>query len=283
MLLQFNKKCSYNLIEETRIETVCGEFYQAMDLELERTVAVKCIGIQGGSPREKSTNYLKALAEVKTMIRISEEDVDIPEIYAVHYDEARSMLYIVMQWIRGKQLSEHMHCPERQFLSWMIGLCDILEVMERKGIYHKDIKPANIMITERGKLYLIDFNISLSTPNLIEGTVNYKAPEMSPRSRYVGREKVDMFAIGVMLYEYYTGAVPVHTVDYAKNRLRGAFEWDEFTEPKVKNPEMSDIANSIILKCMKLDPKQRYPRISALKNDLKKAVWQSNGAKQNNR
>lgn len=282
MLLEINKKLAYNLVEETKIETVCGALYQAQDLELGRTVAVKCVNIQGSSPREKEENYRKALSEVKAMVRIGEAAVNVPTILTVHYDQERSVLYIVMEWISGENLTAHMGCPEQKFLNWMIELCQILEVMERQKLYHKDIKPANVMITREQKLYLIDFNISISTPNLVEGTLHYKAPEMSANSKYAGREKVDMFAVGVMLYEYYTGAVPVRTVDYAKNRQRGPMEWDRFIQPKEKNPEIPEAVNAIILKCMKLDPKQRYARISDLKNELKKAVWELRGAKRKN-
>ena len=165
-----------------------------------------------------------------------------------------------------------MRAPELTFLQWMIELCNILSAMNKKHLAHKDIKPANIMITDSNELFLIDFNISIATPNLIEGTIHYKAPEMSQNSKYQGREKVDMFSIGVMLYEFYTGAVPVKTVDYAKNRSRGSFEWDIFVEPKTKNPKINDYINEIIVKCMKLDPRMRYRNYSELKNELVKAV-----------
>ena len=272
MVLEINRKHSYNLIEETKIETECGALYQAQDLDLYRTVAVKSIRIEGNSRQEKNANYQKALTEVKAMVSIGEENLNIPKIFDVYYDERQSVLYIVMEWIKGNSLATHMDSPELGFLQWMIDLCDILSVMERKHIYHKDIKPQNVMITDSGKLYLIDFNISISTPNLVEGTVNYKAPEMSPNSKYVGREKVDMFAIGVMLYEFYTGSVPVRTVDYAKNRQRGAFAWDKFVEPKEKNSAVKDGVNAIIVKCMKLDPKERFRNNNELKNELVKVV-----------
>lgn len=272
MELEIQKTLRYQLIGESKIETECGALYRAQEVELGRTVAIKSVNILGDTPSQRQANYQKARTEVQAMVRIAEEAVNIPRIFTCHYDEKNSVFYIVMEWIRGRTLEERMNAPELQFLNWMIALCDILETMERKRLYHKDIKPANIMLSETGKLYLIDFNISISSANRVEGTAHYKAPEMDIDSTYQGREKVDMFSIGVMLYAYYTGAVPIRGQDYARNRRWGPLEWDQFTQPKEKNPQMSETVNNIVIKCMKLDPRQRYSRIGDLKAELRKAV-----------
>lgn len=272
MLLEMECKHVYNLIEETKIETECGALYQAQDLDFNRTIAVKMVEIQGENRREKDCAYEKAYSEVKALVALSEENLPIPSIYTTYYDEKQSRLYIMMDWIKGATLVSHMDAPEMKMLQWMIELCDILDSMERRHIYHKDIKPSNIMIDNKGKLFLIDFNISISAPNMLEGTANYKAPEMSPNSKYVGREKVDMFSIGVILYEFYTGQVPTRGNEYAKNRSRGAFEWDKFISPKEKNDKVNPEIEAVITKCMKLDPKQRYRNYADLKRALEKAL-----------
>lgn len=272
MRLEYSREHSYNLIDESMIETECGGIFKAQDLELQRTVAVKQIRIEGNNLRERQMFYEKARSEVRAMINLSEENIPIPQIFDAYYDEKKREFYIIMEWIKGKTLAHYMESPELEFLQWMIDLCDVLAVMERKHIYHKDIKPANIMITDKKALYLIDFNISISTPNLIEGTTNYKAPEMSLKSRYSGREKADMFSIGVLLYEYYTGSVPLKTIDYAKNRSRGELEWDKYIQPIEKNDKMNRQVNDIIVKCMKLNAKQRSRNYSELKSELVKVV-----------
>lgn len=281
MQLEIHKKTTYNLIEQTRIETAGGEFYQGQDLELGRTVAVKCVRIEGGSRAEREANYQKAMAEVRTMVLLRQEDLNIPLIYQTHYDEEKQMLYIIMEWINGNTLAQCMQYPEKQFLRWMIDLCGILERMERRRVYHKDVKPANVMINNSQKLYLIDFNISLSTSNQVEGTPNYRAPEMFGLVKYVGRDKVDMFAVGVMLYEYYAGAVPVFPTDYAKNRRWGPDKWDKFIEPREKNPNIPQIVNDAVVQCMRMDPRQRYRWIGELKQDLIKAVREIDGKRKN--
>ena len=272
MDLRFKKDYTYKLIEETKIETECGALYQAQDLEFNRTVAVKMIEIQGKDEYQKKAAYDKAYSEVSAMISLSEEKLAIPTIYTTYYDKAESKLFIVMDWIKGSTLTEHMNDPELRIIQWMIDLCSILETMEKKHIFHKDIKPSNIMIDNKGKLYLIDFNISISTPNLLEGTINYKAPEMAEKSKYVGREKVDMFSIGVILYEFYAGHVPVKGKEYSKNRSRGKYQWDKYVSPIEFNENINEKIEVVIEKCMKLNPKERYRNYSELKRDLIKAM-----------
>lgn len=272
MILEFDSKNTYNLLDDFAIKTECGMLYKAMDMEYGRTVAVKMIEIHGENAKEKKINYEKAYTEVKAMISLERENMSIPCIYGTYYNAEESKLYIVMQWIDGDNLANHFQEAELKFLRWMADLCEILETMEKKHIFHKDIKPANIMINAKGRLFLIDFNISISTPNLIEGTLNYKAPEMSPNSKYAGREKVDMFSIGVILYEYYTGKLPIRGEDYAKNRSRGAFEWDKYIAPIQIKPAMRESVNEIITKCMKLDPKQRFRNYADLKHAIEQAI-----------
>lgn len=258
-------------MEAGKIETDASSIYRAQDLELNRDVCVKKVEIGGENPREVQRSLEKAMLEVRAMVEISDKSIYIPSIYSSYFNEKDSSFYIIMQWIHGDNLSKKMDEPEIRFVNWMIDLCDILISMEASKLYHRDIKPENIMIDSNNELFLIDFNISVATPNLIEGTPHYKAPEMDPGSKYMGREKVDIFAIGVILYQYYTGCLPKRSQEYARNTSRGKFQWDVFVQPLEKNPEMPKLVNDIILRCMKLDPKERYANNRELKRELVKA------------
>ncbi len=268
MLLEYTKKSRYQLIEESKIETEQGGLYRGMDLELQRTVAVKEIRIRAADRREEEAMVTKAIAEVRALTQLEEKKLRVPHIYDMYYHKEKKTFYIIMEWIPGTTLADKMKTSEGQFLQWMIDLCEILKGMSWNKLSHKDIKPANIMIIDPDLLYLIDFNISIGTPNQVEGTLHYKAPEMSLGSKYAGREKADMFSVGVLLYEFYTGSVPQKTVDYARNRSRGPLMWDKFVEPIEKNPSMSKRVNDIIVKCMKYDPRERYGSYAELKRAL---------------
>lgn len=271
MQLRYIKEHNYRAIVDTKIETNFSMIYKAQDLELNRDVCIKSVKIDGKNPGEIEEKLQRAMLEVRAMVEVSDKTIYIPNIFSTHFDKEKSTLYIIMQWIEGSNLGDKMNVPEMQFVKWMISLCDILSIMERRNLYHKDIKPGNIMIDSNNQLFLIDFNISVSTPNTIEGTPYYKAPEMEYDSDYMGREKVDIFAIGVILYEYFTGQVPKKPENYARNSRLGEFKWDVFVQPIEKDPGMPKLINDIIIKCMKLDPKDRYYNSGELKRDLIKA------------
>ncbi len=273
MDLKFDYIHEYTLCEDDKRQGGGSTLYKALDLNLGRHVAVKAVPIPGTTKREREKALEKALNEVKIMVELEKEHLSIPHIYEAYFNKEKSTLYIVMQWIDGDTLDKKMGVDEKKFLNWMIDLCHILKTMSRHHVSHKDIKPSNIMITKSHKLFLIDFNLSLSTPNLLDGTHGYKAPEMDTRYDCVGghREKVDMFSIGVILYEFYTKAIPTRGVDYARTKSRGTKEWNSFIEPKEKCDVLSEDINSIIVKCMKYNYRDRYSNYGELQEALKQA------------
>lgn len=272
-MLEHTQTKKYMVVDGSKTETSMGEVCQAMDTALGRKVAIKRVHIEGDTKKNLDANKAKAESELKLMISLESEEINIPRIYDYWYDAKTHDLYIVMEWIIGQTLAKKMeaHSIESyEFLSKMRDLCTILEAMEKKNLYHKDIKPENIMITEKGTLYLIDFNISLSAANQEEGTAFYRAPEMERGSKTVLRNKVDMFAIGVIMYRFYTDHLPRKPIDYAKGSSFGSNKnrWSKFKEPKEYKPDISERVNAVITKCMKYSLGDRYRNISELKREI---------------
>lgn len=267
--LRFCEEHRYRYEEAAHV-TPNSQLYKAQDLTLNRTVALKKVKISGTGKREIEGNYRRALQEVKTMVQISENTVKLPNIFCTWYEEQAAELFIVMQWIGGETLAKKM---ERKlspvlFIKWMRELCQILDVMAVRGFVHKDIKPENIMFDKNNDLYLIDFNISVSVPNQTEGTLFYKAPEMEEGSGTMSRDKVDMFALGVMLYQQFTKTIPQRMIDYDIYDAKGE-KWDLFTEPSALVPGLSPRLNQIIVKLMAYNPRDRYYSYGELMRDLK--------------
>ena len=270
MDLRFDEQHLYRFDEAVHI-TPNSELFRALDINMGRTVALKRVNITGTDAKMREANYKRALQEVKTMVQISEMTARIPNIYCDFYDQDKGQLYIVMQWINGETLSEKMksQVPLPVFLKWMQELCDILETMSKRNFRHKDIKPDNIMFNQSDDLYLIDFNISVSVPNQMEGTPLYKAPEMDFGSITADREKSDMFSIGVMLYQFVTGTIPQRTVHYDIYDAAGE-NWDFFRQP-IELKEINSELNRIIVRLMEYSPHKRFRSYSELKNELKRA------------
>lgn len=276
MDLKFNENHEYFVMEDDTIETGNSIIYKAVDKKLNREVAIKKVYF----PDERALKQAKH--EIQVLAKFSNGEV--PYIYDYHVED--HYLYIMMQWIQGDSLEEKLKAKQvssREMIQWTMDLCSILEKLAKDRVYHKDIKPGNLMIKD-GKLVLIDFNISLSLSNRIEGTVGYKAPEMEQNSKNPSRDKVDMFAIGVILYEFYKGSIPKRGQDYlSPSMLSGGNEWKKYVEPIELCPNLDEKMNNIIVKCMKYNPKERYPSYSALRLDLKEVNRRekSHGRKRN--
>ncbi|MEN8905149.1 MAG: serine/threonine-protein kinase [Clostridiales bacterium] len=271
MELKFEKNFNYQILGEPVISSENTIVYKAREMELVRDVCIKGVKLKGKNDFERSKNLKLALREVKTIVKVRNEHIiNIADVYNVFHDKRNQILYIIMQWIDGKTLRETDSC-EKEFLQWMIKLCEILECMERKEIYHRDIKPENIIINKFRNLYLIDFNLSLRAPNKKEGTINYRAPEMNQVFKYPSREKVDIFSIGVILYEFYTKELPIDKKHYYKKGSKST-KWEFFIEPKISNPKISNKLNETIIKCMKLNPKDRFDSINELKRCLNSLI-----------
>jgi serine/threonine-protein kinase len=197
-----------------------GEVYLALDTKLDRKVAIKVIRHD-------------ALAEESLKKRLIREaqaaaKLDHPNICAVYdVNEAGPFTFIVMQYIEGETLAEKM---TREPLSTSTTLAIVEQAAEglaeahANGIVHRDIKPQNMMLTQRGQLKILDFGLAkqmlasdsvddeastqelLSTPGRVIGTVPYMSPEqlqgqpLAPSS--------DIFSLGIMLYEMLAGKHP---------------------------------------------------------------------------
>lgn len=266
MKLQFRSINQYTFLNSLEASGSC--IYRAVDLTYDRLVLIKAVKIFANSGNRQRENLIRALEEIKALTRLEQENLNIPHVYAHYIDQNKGILYIVMQYVPGKSLLEHFNDPEEDFLAYCITLCEILEVMEDHHIYHRDLKPENILITPDNKPYLVDFGLSLSLPDPNAGTLLYRAPETAETVQLERRNRADMFALGVILYQFYTGIIPKRTVEYGKNCYEMTQEWDYFKEPRNFSPEMPDHANAIIVRLMKYNPKERYTSYHELKHEL---------------
>lgn len=260
----------YNLETELN-RTVYSTVYRAYDETAKRTVCIKEIDVSVFNC-DLSTALQKIETEIKALVSVGDESTHVPCLLENYYDKDSGKYYIVMQYVKGDTLRKKMDpfTPKKAFLGYIIQLCRVLERMHRMNFYHKDIKPENIMINSANEVLLLDFNISISNPNLEEGTPNYRAPEMERENFSANRQFVDTFAIGVMLYEFFTGVLPKSGYHYRAC----ASGWSRFATPndvraREGKPPIDNFTEKIILKCMEFNPRNRYT-IQDLRKELEK-------------
>lgn len=205
------------------------------------------------------------------------------------FEKENHVAFMLMDYIEGQSLKRFIHdadgdsMPYAQIRDAMRSVCGALNYAHSQGLVHCDIKPANIMVDMQGNVRLADFGIArmsdAATATMVgAGTPAYMAPEQVRGEDPV--PQTDVYALGVVLYEMFTGGERPFTGDQAQTtggtgeRVR----WEQLhlapPSPKVWNPSLSDKVEAVILKCLDKDPAKRYQTALELVNALELALGQ---------
>ncbi|MER7751265.1 serine/threonine-protein kinase [Kitasatospora sp. NPDC097643] len=191
-----------------------GVVWRCLDTRMRRSVAVKVIGHHGGDQAKAALRFVREACAAGNLSH--------PHIVTVH-DLGETELgdqpvtFLVMELLTGRTLTQVLRdgVPEPALsLRWGRQICDALATAHDAGMVHRDIKPDNVMITEAGRVKVLDFGIAqldigaggLTTTGTIVGSPAYMAPERWTGGRVDGR--ADLYALGCVLVELFTGARP---------------------------------------------------------------------------
>jgi serine/threonine protein kinase len=185
------------------------------------------------------------------------------------------MPYIVMERIPGESLKprlEEVPLPWPEVAAIGAKVARALHDLHLQHVIHLDVKPSNIMVRESGEIVLIDYGFARHEllPDLLAeefrepfGTTPYMAPEQVLQDRADPRS--DLFALGVMLYFFATGERPYGNPRGGQIRRR---LWRNPVPPRVLNPSCPPWLQEIILRCLEVDPQERYATAAQLALDL---------------
>jgi len=249
-----------------------GVVYEAKQIGLDRLVALKLISYMPSDKEELARFEREALVLSKL------QHINIVQFYA--YGVWQSFPYIIMERISGvslqKKLSNNEQIPTDQIIDYAIQICDGLEHAHSNFVFHRDVKPSNIIISTAadGKqvVKLIDFGLAklvgfsvqkLTQTNTAVGSVMYMSPEQCSAKKVDARS--DIYSVGCLLYQCFAGGPPFS----ADNAVAVMFL--QTNEPVEKCPgwtALPEAVQSIIARCMSKDPAQRYPSCSAVRDDL---------------
>jgi serine/threonine protein kinase len=183
-----------------------GVVYRAHDSLLEREVALKIIATSIEANPELRERFFR---EARAAGQLSHRN-----IITIHdLGEHEGQPYLAMEFLTGEDLQHRLARQEpmglRRKLEIAAEICDGLAYAHRRGLIHRDVKPANIFITDEGVVKLLDFGLArmvaseLTRSNMMMGTLNYMAPEQVRGERTDHR--ADIFSFGVVLYEMLSG------------------------------------------------------------------------------
>ncbi len=242
-----------------------GAIYRTQDLrfKVEKIVAVKEMINKAIDEEMRDTIVEGFEREANILATVSHPS--IPTIYDYFTLGARS--YLVMEFIEGHNLEiklQQRRAPfqEEEVIGWAIALCDVLDYLhshEPEPIIFRDIKPANVMITSRNQIRLVDFGIAKTFQTGLKGTM-IGTEGYSPPEQYRGEatEAVDIYALGATLHHLLTNQDP---------RTEPPFTFDE-RPIRQANPDISVALETIVNTALMYNPPDRFESAAMMRKAL---------------
>ncbi|MCP4601741.1 MAG: protein kinase [Proteobacteria bacterium] len=261
-----------------------GTVYEATQVNIGRKVALKLL-----HPKYRLTakSLERFNQEARLAGSISHDNICEVTDHGITRDGAP---YLVMPLLSGHSLAEKLTAKEPyNIYQWIDIVCQTLSALEavhEKKIVHRDLKPDNIFITHVGDqddfVKLLDFGISkvieqdsarnLTTTGMVLGTAYYLAPELAKGQKKIDH-RVDLYAMGVILYEILTGRRPFEGETYNEVLFKIASE--PFPPPTSLNPGIPISIEQIILRAMSIDSGERFKDAAEMREALENAMTES--------
>jgi len=259
-----------------------GEVYAAEDTKLNRKVAIKILPEDLATDPERRERFER---EAKTIAALNHPN--IVTIYSV--EESEGLHFITMELVEGTPLGDQI--PEQgltleEFFKLSVPMAEALDAAHKRGITHRDIKPSNVMVTDEGRVKVLDFGLAkltgkespldpaeaatmmassdLTEQGQILGTVNYMSPEQAEGK--VIDHRSDIFSLGVVMYEMATGEAPFK----GDTKISVITSIMRDTPPPVSeiNHDLPQHLGRVVNRSLAKLPDRRYQSASDLCNEL---------------
>jgi serine/threonine-protein kinase len=205
------------------------------------------------------------------------QELDHPGVVKTYEPEHRSRAYMVIEWVDGRLLRDLLNqerkLPVDRAVSLTLAICDALDCMHKHGVVHRDLKPENIMVDSEDRIKIIDFGIAMKEDarritfvdmSATLGTPDYISPEQVKGQR--GDQRSDIYSLGVMLYEMFTGQPP-----FSGPNPLAVMNERVLHDPRPArelNPEITPELQEILNRVLERDPRHRYSTANEMAWDL---------------
>ena len=250
----------YNVVEQLG-QGGMATVYRAYDTRLEREVALKFIRREEIGPAYLDQLFKRFEREAKSLAQLSH-----PNIVKVYdYGEFEGVPYLVMEYLPGGTLKQRMGHPmaAADAARLLAPIARALAYAHHDNIIHRDVKPANVLITRSGEPMLTDFGIAkilsgegsvtLTGTGVGLGTPDYMAPEQWTNQVV---PQTDIYALGIVFYEMVTGHRPF-TADTPAAVLIKQMQ-DPLPRPQTFAPDLPEQAEQVLYKALAKDPHDRF-------------------------
>ena len=238
-----------------------GAVYLAQDTWIDKKVAIKV-------PHRQALDFGELLKEPRLLATLNH-----PNIVSITTAEKQdNVFFIVMEYVPGETL-EHIIATRGALdlplaLDYTCQISNAVDHAHRQGVIHRDLRPANVLVSETNMLKVADFGTSRFLEIAAHGTTVIGSPPYMAPEQFQGKAVFasDLYSLGVTMYQMLTGVLPYDTPSPAE--LEQLMRGELVTPPRVRNGAIPKAVSDIVMKAMAPDVAARYQRASDLLADL---------------
>jgi serine/threonine protein kinase len=235
--------------------------YLAEDTWIDKKVALKV-------PHKQSVDFGELLREPRLLASLNHPNI----VTILTAEKQDNVCFIVMEFVPGETLESVIArdgaLELSRALDYTCQICNAVDHAHRHGVLHRDLRPANVLVTESGMLKVADFGTSRFLEIAAHGTTVIGSPPYMAPEQFHGKAVFasDLYSLGVTMYQMMTGVLPYDTPSPAD--LDRLMRGDLATAPRLKNPKIPKAISDIVVKALAPEIHARYQRASDLLDDV---------------
>ena len=238
-----------------------GTVYLAQDTWIDKKVAIKV-------PHRQGLDFGELLREPRLLASVSH-----PNIVAITTAEKQeNVFFIVMEYVQGETLENiiaaHGALDVSRALDFTCQICNAVDHAHTHGVIHRDLRPANVLVTENDMLKVADFGTSRFLEIAAHGTTVIGSPPYMAPEQFHGKAVFasDIYSLGVTMYQMLTGVLPYDAP--APSDLDKLMSGELVSPPRLKNPAIPKAISDIVMRAMAPEVTARYQRAPELLADV---------------
>ena len=238
-----------------------GTVYLAQDTWIDKRVAIKV-------PHRQNLDFGELLREPRLLASVSHPNI----VSIITAEKEENVFFIVMEYVPGETLENIIAAigplELNRALDFTCQICNAVDHAHKQGVIHRDLRPANVLVTENDMLKVADFGTSRFLEIAAHGTTVIGSPPYMAPEQFHGKAVFasDLYSLGVTMYQMLTGMLPYDTP--APADLDKLMSGELVSPPRLKNPSIPKLISDIVMHAMSPQVGARYQRAADLLDDV---------------